>query len=235
MRQDASWNGKLVYTFGGGCNAGFHQGNDTGGVLNNLFLGEGYAVASSTLNVLDNNCSTVISAEAAMMVKEHFIDTYGPVQFTIGWGGLGRRDPAVRDRRLLPRHPGRHHPDHLLHRSADHGRTGYRLPAAGLLLRGRRVDLHGGSAAGHRWLQRLHHVQVLGRDVLQPGDGHRQLQRGHPVADQWNATTNPDGIICNANEQIVNQLGVDPKTGFPNSPSTTPACSTGWRRWSPGR
>jgi len=31
---DTSWNKGVVYTFGGGCNAGFHQGNSTGGVLN---------------------------------------------------------------------------------------------------------------------------------------------------------------------------------------------------------
>ena len=27
LQQDASWNGRLVYTFGGGCNAGYHQGS----------------------------------------------------------------------------------------------------------------------------------------------------------------------------------------------------------------
>jgi hypothetical protein len=37
-----------------------------------------------------------------------------------------------------------------------------------------------------------------------------------PVIDRW-SPTNPMGIICNSNEQIVNQLGVDPTTGFPNS------------------
>ena len=79
VRPETGWNGRLVYTFGGGCNGGYHQGADTGGVLNDLFLSQGYAVASSTLNVLDNNCSPIISAEAAMMVKEHFIETYGPV------------------------------------------------------------------------------------------------------------------------------------------------------------
>jgi hypothetical protein len=89
LHQDTSWNGKLVYTFGGGCNAGYHQGNKTGGVLDDLMLSQGYAVASSTLNVLDQNCDIPLSAEAAMMVKEHFIDTYGPVQYTIGWGGSG--------------------------------------------------------------------------------------------------------------------------------------------------
>src|SRR5580704_7245530 len=55
LRPDTSWNGKLIYTFGGGCNSGYHQGTSTGGVLNDQFLSLGYAVASSTLNVLDNN------------------------------------------------------------------------------------------------------------------------------------------------------------------------------------
>ena len=100
---DRSWNGKLVYTFGGGCNGGFHQGASTGGVLNDLFLSQGYAVASSSLNVLDNNCSTIISAEAAMMVKEHFIETYGPVQHTIGWGGSGG---AIQQYDIAEMYPG---------------------------------------------------------------------------------------------------------------------------------
>ncbi|HEY0806518.1 MAG TPA: DUF6351 family protein, partial [Pseudonocardiaceae bacterium] len=100
---DRNWNGRLVYTFGGGCNAGYHQGDSTGGVLNDQFLAQGYAVASSTLNVLDNNCSTVISAEAAMMVKEHFIDTYGPVAHTIGWGGSGG---AIQQYDIADSYPG---------------------------------------------------------------------------------------------------------------------------------
>src|SRR4030088_848741 len=89
LHRSANWNGKLVYTFGGGCNGGFHQGDVTGGVLNDIALSQGYTVASSTLNVLDQNRSTVRSAEAAMMVKEHFIDLYGPVAYTIGWGASG--------------------------------------------------------------------------------------------------------------------------------------------------
>ena len=74
---EPGWNGRLVYTFGGGCNVGYHQGQGNGGVLTDLFLARGYAVASSSLNVYDNNCSEVISAEVALMVKEHFAETYG--------------------------------------------------------------------------------------------------------------------------------------------------------------
>jgi hypothetical protein len=103
LHPDSSWNQKLVYNFQGGCNAGYHQGNPTGGVLDDLELSQGYAVASSTLNVGDFNCDIPLSAEAAMMVKEHFIDTYGPVRYTIGWGGSGA---AIQQYQLADAYPG---------------------------------------------------------------------------------------------------------------------------------
>lgn len=86
----ASWNGRLVYTFGGGCEAGYFQGTGTGSVLRDSMLAKGYAVASSTLNVnAQGGCNDVLSAETAMMVKEHFIEAYGEPAYTIGNGGSG--------------------------------------------------------------------------------------------------------------------------------------------------
>ena len=86
----AGWNGRLVYTFGGGCEAGFFQGTNTGGVLRDNLLSKGYAVASSTLNVnAQGGCNDPLSAETAMMVKEHFAETFGPPVHTIGFGGSG--------------------------------------------------------------------------------------------------------------------------------------------------
>lgn len=85
-----AWNERLVYTFGGGCEPGFFQGTGTGGVLRDNMLARGYAVASSTLNVnAQGGCNDVLSAETAMMVKEHFIETYGVPRYTIGNGGSG--------------------------------------------------------------------------------------------------------------------------------------------------
>ncbi|MHC4800367.1 MAG: DUF6351 family protein, partial [Planctomycetota bacterium] len=86
---EPGWNERLIYTFGGGCNAGFHQGRSTGGVLNDFFLSQGYGVASATLNVLNTNCNDALSAETVMMVKERFIEIYGVPRYTIGWGGSG--------------------------------------------------------------------------------------------------------------------------------------------------
>lgn len=85
-----AWNGRLVYTYGGGCEAGYFQGATTGGVLRDSMLAQGYAVASSTLNVnAQGGCNDVLSAETTMMVKEHFTKHYGEPVHTIGTGGSG--------------------------------------------------------------------------------------------------------------------------------------------------
>ena len=87
---DPGWNNRLIYTFGGGCGGGHYiQGSSTGGVLNDAMLSRGFAVASGSLNVLGNNCNFVTSAETLMMVKEHFIETFGPPLYTMGFGCSG--------------------------------------------------------------------------------------------------------------------------------------------------
>ncbi len=84
------WNGKLVYTHGGGCQAGWHvQGNNAPGVLNAGLLGDGYAVTSSSLNVYGNNCSDLLASETHMMVKERFIESYGAPVYTLALGCSG--------------------------------------------------------------------------------------------------------------------------------------------------
>jgi len=85
-----AWNERIVYTFGGGCQPGYFQAAATGGVLSPSMLGKGYAVVSSTLNVnSQGGCNDVVSAETAMMVKEHFIEQYGEPVYTIGNGASG--------------------------------------------------------------------------------------------------------------------------------------------------
>ena len=87
---DPGWNGRLVYTFGGGCGGGhYRQGASTGGVLNDMMLTRGFAVASSSLNVLGNNCNDVTSGETMMMVKERFIEAFGVPRYTMGFGCSG--------------------------------------------------------------------------------------------------------------------------------------------------
>ena len=99
-----NWNGRLIYTFGGGCIGGWYrQGPHTGGVTDDFMLANGYALASSSLNVFGNNCNDLIAAETMMMVKERFIEAYGPPAHTQGWGCSGGSYAAAPDRRQLSR------------------------------------------------------------------------------------------------------------------------------------
>jgi hypothetical protein len=224
LHRDSSWNGKLVYTFGGGCNAGYHQGNKTGGVLNDLMLSQGYAVASSTLNVLDQNCDIPLSAEAAMMVKEHFIDTYGPVQDTIGWGGSGG---SIQQYQIADAYPG----------ILDGIIPGYSFPDA-LALTDVTADCElldhffAGPGASFSAAQRqavagfeqyescVSWDQVFGNRFTPTGSCNNLIlntDNAIPASAQWDAVTNPGGVKCGAFQQMANQLGINPATGFANT------------------
>lgn len=84
------WNGKLVYTHGGGCRGGWYrQGARTGGVMRRGLFEQGYAVVSSSLNVFGQNCNDLLASETHIMVKERFIERYGPPDYTIATGASG--------------------------------------------------------------------------------------------------------------------------------------------------
>ena len=88
--RSSRWNGKLVYTHGGGCRGGwFQQGNRTGGVMRRGLFEQGYAVTSSTLNVFGQNCNDLLASETHIMVKERFIEHYGVPDYTIATGVSG--------------------------------------------------------------------------------------------------------------------------------------------------
>ena len=230
--RDGSWNGRLVYTFGGGCNSGYHQGTSTGGVLaaapgpggEDLFLSQGYAVASNTLNVLDNNCSIPISAEAAMMTKEHFIDEYGPVAHTIGWGGSGG---AIQQYGIADAYPGIL--NGIIPSISFPDPVGATL---NVVTDCRLLDNYFAAHPGYTLTQETA-ISGFGFYSTCPSWDASFANRIQATASCnpaipatipgdpntiWNATTNPGGVKCDARQQLVNQLGVDPATGFAPSP-----------------
>ncbi len=82
------WNHKLAWPFGVSCGTEHRQASPTD-VVDEAKLERGFMVANSSLNVLGNNCNTVTSAEAVIMLKEHIIETYGEIRYTIGSGCSG--------------------------------------------------------------------------------------------------------------------------------------------------
>ncbi|MET7332919.1 DUF6351 family protein [Nonomuraea sp. NPDC005650] len=87
----ANWNHKLVWVFGAGTGQQYRQGVSRGLTMPEAQEAavKGFAVASSTMtdNYLHSN--DVTSAETVMMVKEHVVETYGEIRYTIGRGGSG--------------------------------------------------------------------------------------------------------------------------------------------------
>ena len=213
---EPGWNDRLVYTFGGGCNVGYHQGTGNGGVLTDLFLARGYAVASSSLNVYDNNCSEVISAEVALMVKEHFIETYGKPAYTIGWGGsggaiqqhlIGNNYPGILDGIV----PGVSFQDSLtLGTVADCRLLAlYFASPAGLAAGWTNAQRSAASGYG-TWNSCLFwHLAFASRT-----NALEACPTAVPVAARYHPVTNPGGIKCTSFEQIATQLGRNPANGF---------------------
>jgi Tannase-like family of unknown function (DUF6351) len=213
---EPGWNERLVYTFGGGCNVGYHQGTGTGGVLTDLFLARGYAVASSSLNVYETNCSEVISAEAALMVKEHFIETYGEPRYTIGWGGsggaiqqhlIGNNYPGILDGIL----PSATFQDSLTLGTVPDCRllALYFASPAGVAAGWTAAQRSAASGYGSFNSCNLWHLAFASRtNALEACPG------AVPVAARYHPVTNPTGIKCTSFEQIATQLGRNPANGF---------------------
>jgi hypothetical protein len=97
-----AWNRKLHVPFGGSC-APRHRQDPNDSVMDDVALGRGFAVATSGLNTLGQNCNTVVSAEALMMLKEHLADTYGDIRYTIGEGCSGG---AIQQQNIASTYPG---------------------------------------------------------------------------------------------------------------------------------
>ena len=214
------WNGRLIYTFGGGCvNGWYRQGNRTGGVTDDVMLRQGYAVASATLNVYGNNCNDVLAAETMMMVKERFIEAYGAPRYTIGWGCSGG---SYQNHQLADNYPG------LL----DGIIPGCSFPDVGfgtipMITDARLLDRYFGeqstepfsmeeqrAVAGFLKLATMSNVSVnAGRinvsefcpEVLP------EEQRYHP-------TDNPDGARCDVYSHYINIYGRDAESGYVRRP-----------------
>jgi hypothetical protein len=101
-QRQAGWNGKVLYPFGGG-SAPHHVTGLPDNVLDDVALSRGYLVATSGLNVHGANNNTVVSAETVMMLKEHLIEAYGEIRYTVGAGCSGG---SIQQQLIAEQYPG---------------------------------------------------------------------------------------------------------------------------------
>jgi hypothetical protein len=99
------WNHRLIGVHGSGCPGGWYIQGGREGVspLDLVRLGQGYALFVNSLNHPTNSCNAVVAGEAAMMGKEHFIETFGVPLYTMSTGGSGG---AYTSLQLADNYPG---------------------------------------------------------------------------------------------------------------------------------
>ena len=221
VTRPAGWNGRLIYTFGGGCAEGWYrQGRNTAGIDDDVMLRQGYAVASASLNVGGNNCAQVLAAETMMMVKERFIEAYGAPMFTIGWGTSGG---SYQQYQIADNYPG------LL----DGIITGRSFPDA---LFGT-VPVITDTQLLRNYFEKLASVpytdeqkrQIGGHGVLASMMTYDGSSSGRiapmthcpevlPERLRYHPVNNPKGARCDVYSHAINTLGRDPQSGFARRP-----------------
>ncbi len=230
------WNHRLIAIEGFGCPGGWYiQGAAIGSLvlpgqmdadlLSPTRLGEGYALFSNTLQHASNNCNAVLSAEAAMMGKEHFIETYGVPRYTVSTGCSGGSYGSIQ---LADQLPGLFDgaliactfPDPLsiaLGGSDGHLLTHYftKTSPAGF------TESEQVSVSGYKGLkafidaanQSARTDPVPGRVDL-PGYHSAPFNAAVPAALRYDPVTNPKGVRGTVYDAGHNIYGVNPETGF---------------------
>jgi len=207
------WNGRLAVSFGGGGGTNYNQGvNNSRAPLSDMYLSRGFAhiVDTELVNALHGYLQ--LQGESLMMVKEHFIEQYGPPKWTVGSGGSGG---AIQQLTITQGYPGLldginpsiAFPDGALH-----------TPDCGL------IETFWRSPEGQKWSQE----KKTAIEGFTPGtcQGWDRSFGGMTKADNvpgcglndaslvYNRVTNPKGARCTIMEMRANAIGRDPKTGF---------------------
>ena len=219
MTKPAGWNGRLIYTFGGGCAGGWYkQGTGTGGVDDEAMLQQGYAVASNSLNVFGNDCSELLAIETMMMTKEHFIEAYGAPTFTVGFGGSGA---TYQQHQIGDGYPGLLDGLMVLRSFPD-----MEFGTVGMISDSRLLANYFDTLAGpvtftaeqQRQIAGLGQIATLKTNSLNPGRITVGEYCSLPEALRYDAVKNPTGARCDVYDHAVNVWGRDPKTGFARRP-----------------
>lgn len=209
------WNGRLAVSFGGGAGANYNQGvNQVESPLSDVFLSRGFAHMVSTELVNQLHSNAVLQGETLMMMKEHFIEEYGPVKWTVGQGGSGGAIQQLLITEMYPGlldglRPSLSFPDSSLH-----------VPDCGLLERYWRAA----DPDGTIWTDEKREAV----DGFTPSTCLAWERSFVPLAmannkpgcglkDEsliYDAATNPKGARCAVQSMRRNIYGVDPKTGF---------------------
>jgi hypothetical protein len=235
-----SWNRKVFWRFGSGCEYGLTQGNP-GGVVDHNALSKGFMVASSEMTNYGTHCNDVTSAETVMMIKEHIAENYGAIRYTLSDGSSGG---AHQQHLHSTNYPGLLQGILPSDGWQDTWTTGREFADCGLLKRYYDGGLSGlaytnmdrAHIAGHVWNQVCEgpaNTNMASRTpfYMDPTVGGQGCGT-HP--DRW-SLTNLDGIRCTLQDFNIAVFGPRDATGYAKTPQDNVGIQYGFRALNAGR
>jgi hypothetical protein len=229
----ATWNHKLVITHGQSC--GVRHGEVTGTGLDTLpkvlsdgALRSGFAVASTALDDAAHNCNLALQAESIVMAKEHFVESYGPIRYTIGTGCSGG---SLAINQIANAYPGLY--QGLLPSCTFPDAWSSAMDAGDCPLMTSYWRDSSAWGAGVGWTPaqedavagKRNHAICLAWTIARFADlFDPTLQASGPVqncgitpAQAFDPATNPDGVRCTLQDAMINLFGKRPD-GYANRP-----------------
>jgi hypothetical protein len=187
------------------------------GTLADSVLSAGYAYASASLNVFGHNCHDVTAAETMMMVKEHFIETYGKPLFTFGRGGSGG---AYQQIQIADNYPG------LLDGIIPSATFPDVLETIQFLTDAQLLNAYFAKTGDKLTLAQKKAIAGVGEmnSVTRVSSGADRINPRAfcppvlPLSARYHPQTNPTGARCDVFDHAVNVYGRDPATGFARRP-----------------
>jgi Tannase-like family of unknown function (DUF6351) len=208
---------KLLITHGASCGIE-HESGSAPSVLDETALAKGFAVMSTALDNAGHNCNIVTEAESLIMAKEHLIETYGTLRYTIGTGCSGG---SLVQQQVANAYPGIYQgilPQCSFQDSWSNGQeiSDYHLTRAyfehpekwgtGIAWTYNQIA----AVEGHpNYGNAIIFDTVYWESLANPTTG---CGEGVPSSQVYNPETNPEGVRCTLADYMINVFGPRPES-----------------------
>jgi hypothetical protein len=216
------WDTKLEIPGGASCGVN-HGASTPPSVMDDTALSRGMMVAAPTLDNNGQNCNIVVQAEAVEMMKEHIVDDYGPIKYTIGSGCSGG---SIYQQQIANAYPGLLNGILPMCSFPDSWSTSMDPTDCALLL-----AFFNTSTATSDGLTPAQEAAIVDDSTISVCQSwvnvYMYSQGGNPSqtnstiipcgvssTQEYNAQTNPNGVRCDLEDYMTNVLGVRPQSAW---------------------
>ena len=212
------YNGRLVITHGASCDTTYGTGSAPS-VQDQKVLGGGFVVMSTALDNAGHNCNILTQAESLLMAKEHVIDRYGEIKWTIGSGCSGG---SLVQQQVANAYPGLYQGITPQCSFTDAWSSSMEYEDYYMLLNyfetKDQTDLFGPTQI-QAIIDHPNPANPVTFTTVIPNSGiPTRSCPDVPASEVFNPQTNPHGVRCTLEDYMVNMFGRDPKTGYANLP-----------------